>query len=77
MRIDLRGMTFLDKKKAMLNKVRQIKQAAGMDRLLKDIGVTRTDLPQLSKKALRDPCLVTNPRRASQRDLEVIYEESL
>jgi alcohol dehydrogenase len=77
MRIDLRGMTFLDKKKALLNKVRQIKQAAGMDRLLKDIGVTRTDLPQLSKKALRDPCLVTNPRRASQRDLEVIYEESL
>ena len=77
MGIELRGMTHKDRKKALVQKIRQIKRAAGMDKLLKDVGVTRSDVPELSKKALRDPCLVTNPRRATQRDLEVIYEESL
>ena len=77
MGLDLRGLDFAGRKKALLAKVREIKKAAGMDRVLADIGITRSDLPSLSKKALNDPCLVTNPRRATQRDLEVIYEESL
>jgi len=77
MGLDLRGMDAAGRKKSLLGKVREIKRAAGVDKVLKDIGVIRADLPQLSKKALHDPCLVTNPRRASQRDLEVIYEESL
>lgn len=77
MGLDLRGMDFAAKKKALLGKVREIKRAAGMNNVLKDIGVGRSDVPLLSKKALHDPCLVTNPRKATQRDLEVIYEESL
>jgi alcohol dehydrogenase class IV len=48
-----------------------------MNVTLKDIGISRSDLPLLSKKALQDPCMMTNPRRANQRDIEVIYEESL
>jgi len=77
MGLDLRGMDFQAKKKALLEKVREIKRAAGVDMVLKDIGIARSDVPVLSKKALHDPCLVTNPRKATQRDLEVIYEESL
>ncbi len=77
MGLDLRGMTSRERTKVLLEEVRRIKQAAGMDRVLKDVGVTRSDVRQLSRKALRDPCMVTNPRRATLRDLEVIYEESL
>jgi len=77
MGLDLRGMDSVARRRALLAKVREIKRASGVEKVLKDIGVGRSDLPQLSKKALRDPCLVTNPRRATQRDLEVIYEESL
>ena len=77
MGLDLRGMDFSARKKALLGKVREIKQAAGLNMGLKEMGINRNDLPTLSKKALKDPCLVTNPRRANQRDLEVIYEESL
>jgi alcohol dehydrogenase class IV len=40
-------------------------------------GVHRTDVHELAETALNDPCVVTNPRRPSQRDIEVIYEESL
>ncbi len=77
MGVDLRGMDSAGKKKALLEKVRELKRAAGVDKVLTDIGIRIGDLPVLSKKALNDPCLVTNPRKANLRDLEVIYEESL
>ncbi len=41
------------------------------------MGVSRSDIPQLAKNALNDVCMVTNPRRPNQRDIEVIYEEAL
>ena len=34
-------------------------------------------IPELSRKAFADACIVTNPRRPSVRDIEVIYEEAL
>jgi alcohol dehydrogenase class IV len=77
MGIDLRGMTPSAKKNALLEKVREIKSAAGLDLVLNRLGVSRSDLPILSDKALRDPCMMTNPRRPNRRDIEVIYEESL
>ncbi|WP_432823273.1 alcohol dehydrogenase-like regulatory protein ErcA [Trichloromonas sp.] len=77
MGLDLRGMNSTEKKAALLNHIRSIKQEVGLDLKLNNIGITRGDLSSLSKKALKDPCMVTNPRRANQRDIEVIYEESL
>jgi len=77
MGLDLRGLDSRARKKVLLEKVREIKRAVGVDKVLKDVGISSGDLPVLSKKALNDPCLITNPRKASQRDLEVIYEESL
>jgi alcohol dehydrogenase class IV len=77
MGIDLRGMTPSAKKNALLEKVREIKRAAGLNLVLNRLGVSRSDLPILSDKALRDPCMMTNPRRPNRRDIEVIYEESL
>jgi alcohol dehydrogenase class IV len=77
MGIDLRGMGAREKKNALLEKVREIKRAAGLDLVLNRLGVSRSDLPPLSEKALRDPCMMTNPRRPKRRDIEVIYEESL
>jgi alcohol dehydrogenase class IV len=43
---------------------------------LADRGLRSSDIPVLAEKAVKDPCLVTNPRRALKRDLEVIYEEA-
>jgi alcohol dehydrogenase len=75
--LDLRGLTSSEREKALLKKLRDIKQTVGIDRHLGELGVNRTDLPQLSRHALADACLVTNPRTASLRDLETIYEEAL
>ncbi|MDO3377302.1 alcohol dehydrogenase-like regulatory protein ErcA [Geoalkalibacter halelectricus] len=77
MGVDLRGKTLIGKTKMLMKRVRELKREVGVARVLKDVGVTRTDVPQLSEKALHDPCLLTNPRRANRRDIEVIYEEAL
>lgn len=77
MGLDLRGMGSKEKKAALLGQIREIKKAAGVDRVLTELGVRLGDLPPLTDKALKDPCMVTNPRRPKARDIEVIYEESL
>ncbi len=77
MGIDLRGMDARQKRTALLNRVRAFKKAAGFDLGLTVSGVHRSDLPGLSDKALHDPCMVTNPRKANKRDIEVIYEQAL
>lgn len=75
--LDLRGMQSRAKKSAIVAEVARLKRAAGIERRLAQLGVHRTDVPELTRKAIKDPCLVTNPRWANERDIEVIYEEAL
>nr|WP_320051270.1 alcohol dehydrogenase-like regulatory protein ErcA [uncultured Desulfuromonas sp.] len=70
-------MTSREAQKRILNEVNRLRQAIGIQQTLSERGVHRSDLEELAVKALRDPCLVTNPRSAKKRDLEVIYEEAL
>lgn len=77
MGLDLRGMAPQKKKRALLKHVRELKLKAGIVHTLADVGVGRTDMPFYTDHALRDPCMATNPRRPSKRDIEVVYEESL
>ncbi|MBU5638557.1 iron-containing alcohol dehydrogenase [Geomonas sp. Red69] len=75
--LDLRGLSLSQKKKHLLEYVRKLKAEAGVGRTLAEVGVGRDDLKLYSEHALKDPCMATNPRRASKRDIEVVYEESL
>lgn len=77
MGLDLRGLPLLQKKKLLIEHVRSLKAQAGVARTLAEVGVGVGDLKQYSEHALKDPCMATNPRRASKRDIEVVYEESL
>jgi len=77
MGLDLRGMGSVEKRNALLKHVRDLKTAAGIVRTLNMLGVSRSDVTLFSDHALKDPCMVTNPRKASKRDIEVVYEESL
>ena len=77
MGLDLRGMTSIQKKSALLNHIRDLKKATGIVRTLNELGVGRSDMNFLTDHAMKDPCMATNPRRPSQRDIEVVYEESL
>lgn len=77
MGIDLRGMEQRVRKQALLDEVRRLKRAAGVARTLSERSVSRADVSDLARKAYADPCIVTNPRRPTVRDIEVIYEEAL
>jgi len=77
MRLDLRGQTAKQKRVAILREIATLKKNVGITRSLSDHGMSRSDISYLVRKALQDPCMVTNPRRPSPRDIEVIYEEAL
>ena len=62
---------------AIFDHLRALREAVGVRGALGPRGVCAADVPALAKTAMRDACLVTNPRRPNQRDLEVLFEEAL
>ena len=54
-----------------------IREKLGITGTLGDLGITKADLEKLASTAIRDPCLATNPRRATLHDIEKIYEKAL
>jgi alcohol dehydrogenase class IV len=77
MRLDVRGLRQKDTKAAILAEIDRIKQQAGIATKLGDRGVRVSDIPELAQKAMKDACIVTNPREPRKRDIEVIYEEAI
>ncbi len=66
-----------ERREVLLTRLRQLKRLSGLDLRLRDRGVVRSDIPLLARRALADPCMATNPRRPTLRDIEVMYEEAL
>lgn len=64
-------------KKRLLDEIHRLQTAVGITRTLGELGVKPGDVPQLAKNAIKDACMATNPRKARQRDIEVVYEEAL
>jgi alcohol dehydrogenase len=75
--LDLRGLSPNQRKAALVEWLRKLRQAAGVDSSLRLLGVGKDDIFRLGKMAMRDPCMITNPRQPKQRDIEVLYEEAL
>jgi alcohol dehydrogenase class IV len=62
---------------AVPGKIAELRRRCGIPGSLRAMGIRAADIPLLARHALADACLATNPRPASQRDLEVILEEAL
>jgi alcohol dehydrogenase class IV len=77
MSIDFSGMAPTDKKKALLQEIKSLKDNVGINSTLKQIGVKKKDIPTLSKNAMEDPCMITNPRRPKVEEIEKIFENAL
>ncbi len=76
MGIPLRGMTFAQKKNAILKEVDRIQQTAGVSQTLGQMGVSRADIPRLAEHAMSDACIATNPRKPGRKDIEALYEKA-
>jgi len=77
MGIEVDGLPSAEIRKRLLVEIRRLRETAGIRDTLSRYGVHRTEVHELAEIALNDPCVVTNPRKPCQRDIEVIYEESL
>ena len=64
-------------KTAVLQRIKNLKEMVGIYSTLGERGVTSADLPELTRNALKDPCMVTNPRMPNSRDIEAVYEQAL
>ncbi|MGD9949135.1 MAG: alcohol dehydrogenase-like regulatory protein ErcA [Desulfobulbus sp.] len=62
--------------RAILNAIVSFKRQLGFESGLGKRGVRLEDINLLSRKALADPCLVTNPCRLELADIEAIFEEA-
>lgn len=74
--LDNRGLSVIEKKNNLINKIIELKKEVGITCKLGNEGIVISDIPELSKKAIDDPCMITNPKKINLRDIEVIYEEA-
>jgi alcohol dehydrogenase len=75
--IEAGGLPSSEIRVRLRNELRRLRDAVGFRDTLSGSGVHRTEVHELAEFALDDACVVTNPRQVNQRDIEVIYEESL
>ncbi len=75
--IDCRGLPPPQVRARLVEHLIAFKQAVGFEETLRRHGVGSSDIPFLSRHAMRDPCILTNPRQSTQRDVEVVYGEAL
>jgi len=69
--------SFQDKCAATVRTLKNFRADIGVQGSLISQGVSLSDIPILARKALADPCMLTNPKRPTLQDIEGIYEEAL
>ena len=77
MGLEMSGMTPTKVKSALVAALMQLAESVGVTYTLGSLGVKRSDLQELAKKAVNDTCIFTNPRQMRWQDIEAIYEKAL
>jgi|SRR5208337_434334 len=75
--MDLNDLNLTEKKEKIISGIAAFRDTLGVTETLGDLGVTKQDIPQLAQNAMHDPCMATNPRQPTRKDIERIYEEAL
>ncbi len=75
--LELVGLDDDEAKEILINKIKDLKAQTDVNHSLKDVGVSPDDIGELSSKAMNDACIITNPRRPTQSDVEEIFKNAL
>uniref|UniRef100_A0A8W7PL42 Fe-containing alcohol dehydrogenase-like C-terminal domain-containing protein n=1 Tax=Anopheles coluzzii TaxID=1518534 RepID=A0A8W7PL42_ANOCL len=73
MGVDTKGLTAEAGAKACLVAIRKLSADIGIPASLAELGVKHEDIPLLASNALKDACGLTNPRQATQQEIEQIF----
>jgi alcohol dehydrogenase class IV len=57
--------------------VRRLADDVGVPQGLRELGVSEADIPRLATTTMDDACLTTNPREASEGDIETLFRAAL
>ena len=74
---DVAGLDAQAGAQACLAAIRQLSQDIGIPRSLAELGVQASDIPLLAANALKDACGFTNPRPATQAEIEAIFHGAM
>jgi alcohol dehydrogenase class IV len=66
-----------ERAKRMTEALAALRKRVGIHDSLATRGVRPADIPALAGHAVKDACIVTNPRYATLADVQVIYEEAI
>jgi len=74
---DVSGLNTMAAAEKAVDAVRRLIRDIGLEKGLGEIGLTEEFIPLLSENAVKDACLVTNPRPASREDIAAIFRKCL
>ncbi|MBF7082295.1 iron-containing alcohol dehydrogenase [Desulfallas sp. Bu1-1] len=74
---NVQGLNKQDAACKAIEAVRRLVRDIGITYGLSAMGLKEEDIPELSKNALEDACIVTNPRDATAEDLARIFHKAL
>jgi alcohol dehydrogenase class IV len=64
-------------KSLLINRIIDLKRDVGIVKSLSQNGVGSSDIVPLSEKAIKDACIITNPRTASLEDIQTVFSEAM
>jgi len=73
MGLALNGLSEDEQRSGMVRALIELREQVGLRRDLKDLGVRPEDVRALADKAMRDPCMATNPRPLLEAEIEKLY----
>lgn len=77
MGLTTKGMPDDEVRDALVDMIHRLRVVAGLGQSLGGLGLSAENIPALAENAIRDPCLATNPRTPTLREIEAIYEAAL
>lgn len=77
MGIDTRGLTEKAAAIKVIELIKEISRDVGAPQTLSEIGLKNEHIHAISKAALKDACLITNPRDASIKDIENLIKRAM
>ncbi len=70
-------MGVIKTKTEFIKGIKRLKMDVGIIHTLNDVGINVEDIPNLSNKAMNDPCMATNPFFPKQSDVEAIFRNAI
>lgn len=74
---EVAGLDTMAAAELSIRAVKQLIADVGLDKGLAEIGLSEEFIPLLSRNAMKDACLVTNPRRATCEEIEAIFRKAM